>query len=55
MSLLEVLERQIILGNLAQIHNEFAWNAELDTSSQSFLMPLEYHIHQYFELGGSLL
>ena len=44
-SLLEVLERQVILRYLTQAHDEFTGDAELDATSQSFFMSLEYHVH----------
>lgn len=55
MRLLEVLESQVILGQLAQVHDELAGHVELDSPPMSLLVPLEDHIHQDFELGGPLL
>jgi len=52
---LEVLERQVILRELTQVHDELAGHAELHTSSQSLLVPLEDHVHQDLELCGTLL
>ena len=46
---LEVLECQVILRELTQVHDELAWHAELHASSQSLLVPLEDHVHQDLE------
>ena len=55
MGLLEVLERQVILGVLAEVHDQLAGHVELDSPPMGLLMPLEDHVHQDFELCGSLL
>ena len=55
MRLLEVLESQVILGKLAEVHDQLAGHVELDSPPVSLLVPLEDHVHQDFELGGSLL
>ena len=53
--LVEVLEGEIVLRELAQVHDRLARHVELHSSPQSLLVPLENHVHQHFELGGPLL
>ena len=57
MRLLEVLECKVVLGNRepAQVHDELVGDVILDSSSQSLLVPLKDHIHQYLELIRPLL
>jgi hypothetical protein len=54
MCFLKVLECQIVLRELAEIHDQFARNIEFYSSPVSLFMPLKDHIHQHFELSGSL-
>lgn len=55
MGLLEVLEGEVVLRELAQVHDRLAGHIELRASPQSLLVPLEDHVHQHLQLGCSLL
>lgn len=52
--LLEVLESKGILRELAQVHYQLAGHVELDTTAVSFLVSLEDHVHEHFQLRDFL-
>ena len=53
MGLVELLESEFLLRELAQVHDQFARNIEFDSSSQRLLVSLEDHVHEDFQLRRS--
>jgi len=54
MDLLHVSEWQVILGELALVDNELYGSIELDSSTKSLLVSLEYLVHNHLQLVDSL-